>query len=334
MMAHSTIASGGLWLLALLAVAPAQAATTCTASMTDLLFDKIDVDTSTYATASLSVTCHTTALSVLGNTKVRMCLHVGRPTSPRSMPNALNDMLSFQMYQDATYATVWGSRFGASPANLPVQLDFDYAVPLIVGGSETKVITLYGRVPAQATAAIGQYSQSYAANHTILEFRYNTSLILAASYPASCTAGGTAGIESTFPFEVRGDVDPLCHFSAVSDLDFGSLAGPIAGTHDSTSTITMRCRNRTAWTLGLDNGLNFSGGTRRMRLGTTAEYVDYQLHRNPGRNAAWGETIGVDTTGGTGNGLAQAHEVYGRVPGGQNVPAGDYSDQVRVTVTY
>jgi spore coat protein U-like protein len=48
----------------------------------------------------------------------------------------------------------------------------------------------------------------------------------------------------------------------------------------------------------------------------------------------WGITIGTDTVSATGNGAAQTHTVYGRVPA-QTTPApATYSDTVTVTVTY
>jgi spore coat protein U-like protein len=165
-------------------------------------------------------------------------------------------------------------------------------------------------------------------------FRYDTSIIGAASYPASCSSGGTVGAVSTFGFEVSATVPTSCQLSAATELNFGSQAGPIAGVQDNSSTITMTCRNRTAWNLGLDNGQNHDGSTRRMRLGFTGNYVSYQLYRDSDRSLAWGNVIGTNTATGTGTGSAQSQTVHGRVPGAQNVPAGNYSDTVTVTVTY
>ena len=47
-----------------------------------------------------------------------------------------------------------------------------------------------------------------------------------------------------------------------------------------------------------------------------------------------GETAGVDTVAGTGSGVAQDIDVYGRVPANQTSSAGSFADTVTVTVTY
>jgi spore coat protein U-like protein len=330
-----TLALFGLWLTSGLLCAPeAWAATTCSATMSSLVFGSIDVTGYAAATASLSVTCTTSALSQSGNAKVRMCLGIGKAADPRAMLNATGDTLNFQMYQNPAYSTIWGSSLGSAPANEPLQVDLDYAVPISTGGSSTQAYTLYGRIPPQVSAAAGIYTDSYLGNNTDLAFQYNTSTTGATTYPASCTSGGTAGTTSTFGFDVTATVPSSCQFSAVTDLSFGSHAGPITSAQDNTSSITMICRNRTAWNLGLDNGQNHDGSTRRMRLGGTDNYVSYQLFRDNNRSLAWGSTIGTDTAAGTGTGSAQSQTVYGRVPASQNVPAGSYSDTITVTVTY
>ncbi|CAN7390102.1 Csu type fimbrial protein [Variovorax sp. LjRoot178] len=318
----------------LLCASQAWAATTCSATMSSLVFGSTDVTGYTAATASLSVTCTTSALPQSGNAKVRMCLGIGKAADPRAMLNATSDTLNFQMYQNPAYSTIWGSSLGSAPANEPLQVDLDYAVPISTGGSSTQAYTLYGRIPPQVSVAAGIYTDSYAGNNTDLAFQYNTSTTGAATYPVSCTTGGTAGTTGTFGFEVTSTVPASCQFSSATDLSFGSHAGPITSAQDNTSSVTMICRNRTAWNLGLDNGQNHDGGTRRMRLGSTGNYVSYQLFRDSSHNLAWGSTIGTDTATGTGTGSAQSQTVYGHVPATQNVPAGSYSDTITVTVTY
>lgn len=333
MKAGVAVVGGMVLSCGMLGTPQAWAATTCGVTMTSLSFGQIDVTGFTTATATATVTCSTTALTLLGNTKVRMCLNIGKATAPRSMPNAQGDPLEYQMYQSAAYSTIWGSSTGTAPANIPYPLDLDYAVPLL-GGSTTQNLTLYGRIAPQTAAAAGTFTHNYAGTDTSVVFQSNTTLLVPASYPATCTSGGTTGASSAFAFSVTATVPPSCVFSATTDLDFGSQPGAITSVRDNTSTITMACRNRTAWNLGLDNGLNFGSGTRRMQWGATGNYVSYQLYRDSQRSAAWGETIGTNTATGSSTGSAQTLTVYGRVPAPQNVPAGDYKDTVKVTVTY
>src|SRR5690606_3013551 len=118
------------------------------------------------------------------------------------------------------------------------------------------------------------------------------------------------------------------------DLSFGTVPGFITSSHDQTSAITFTCTRRTAWHVALDDGQHATGGSRRMRMGSTGNYVSYELYRDPARSQRWGTSIGNDTVSGTGTGSAQSLTVYGRVPAPQTLPAGNYHDVVTVTVTY
>jgi len=60
----------------------------------------------------------------------------------------------------------------------------------------------------------------------------------------------------------------------------------------------------------------------------------FKICGDAARTQRWGSTTGVDTLPGTGTGAAQSATVYGRVPAGQVVPAGNYADVITVTVTY
>lgn len=116
--------------------------------------------------------------------------------------------------------------------------------------------------------------------------------------------------------------------------DTGRKPGLISAPIDQTSSVTLACTRRTPWHLALDDGQNAAGGVRRMRLGSSSSHVAYELYRDPGRTQRWGGAIGADTAAGTGEGTPQTVTVYGRVPAPQAVPAGQYQDVVRVTITY
>jgi spore coat protein U-like protein len=317
----------------------AKAATTCTATSSTLAFGTVSTTGNTDVLTTFNVTCSTSGLAVLANAKVRMCLNIGDGVqgighfNPRRMLNASNDALQFQLYTDAARTQIWGS-LGNPAAPTPLQLDFDYSVPLL-GGSQTRQVFMYGRVPAQIFVA-GAYSNAFTGIHTSMLYRYSESMVGPAGYPASCTAGGIGGASPSgaFPFTVSATVPSKCEAYATTDLDFGSVAGTIASNIDQTSTIGMTCTGRTAWQIGLNDGLNASGNTRRMRLGTTANYVTYELYRDPARSQRWGNALNADTLQGTGTGTPQTPSVHGRVPATQTPAAGNYSDTVVVTVTY
>lgn len=316
----------------------AKAATTCTGTATSVAFGAVSTTGVTDVSATFNVTCSTSGLGVLANTKVRMCLNIGDGDNgigffnPRRVTNGFGEPLNFQLYTDAARSQIWGSR-GNPTVPTPQLSDFDYSVPLF-GGSQMKTFTIYGRIPVQTLIA-GSYSNPFTGFHISLEYRYDEAL-LSANYPASCIAGGDGGMTAfnAFPFTATATVLPNCRAYTTTDLDFGSIPGLITSNTDQTSTIGMTCTGRTAWHVGLNNGQNASGSIRRMRLGATTNYVAYELYSNPGRTTRWGNTINTDTIPGTGTGSAQSLTVYGRVPATQTVPSGSYSDIITVTVTY
>lgn len=328
-----------LALLAALAfAAPAQATTTCTASMTNLTFAATS-GAQTDATANFSVTCTTGALSLLAKARVNMCVSIfsgtdgGGTLAPRRMINGFGDPIQMQLYSNSARSQIWGARGNATVPNF-VPLQFDYDVPLI-GGSQTLTATLYGRIPTQTALNAGSYSNRFTgAADTKIEFQYAEALLGTPPMPASCTSGGTTGTPSTFPFTVSGSVPNSCTLSPkpVPDLAFGSVPGNIAANVDRTTAIGLTCSGRTAWQLGIGNGLNASGNIRRMRS-AGGLFVPYELYRDSGRSQRWGTTLGTDTVSGTGTGAAQSQTVYGRVAP-QTATPGSYTDTVVVTVTY
>lgn len=327
-----------LALMLWLPVRPASATTTCTGTMTTLNFPATSGAISD-ATATLSITCSTFGLSLLANAKVNMCVSIlsgtdgGGTLNPRRLINTFNDPMNMQLYTDAARSAIWGARGNATVPN-PLLLQFSYAVP-VLGGSQTINTTLYGRIPAQTGLNAGTYVNHFTAGaDTLIEFRYAEQLLGTPPMPASCTSGGSAGTSSQFPFTVNGSVPDSCTLTPkpVPNLAFGNVPGPITSNVDQTTSIGLVCSGRTAWQIGLNNGLYASGTTRRMRNGA-GQFVVYELYRDSPRSLRWGNSLGTDTLAGTGLGTAQSLPVYGRV-GVQAPPIGSYSDTITVTVTY
>jgi spore coat protein U-like protein len=145
----------------------------------------------------------------------------------------------------------------------------------------------------------------------------------------------------TTTFTVSVTITASCTISA-SNLAFGSQ-GVLAANVDQTSTITAQCTNTTPYTVGLDNGLNFSGGTRRMKdTGAGTTFVNYGLYTDVARANAWTTTTSTTTcTGGantcaigTGSGSNQNITVYGRIPSQTTPTPATFNDTVTATITY
>lgn len=334
----SLLAIATLWL------APnqrAQADTTCTVTLgTPLAFGNVAANGTTDGIGTLTVSCATAALSVLGSARVTLCLDLGPGSAsaglyaPRRMLNSTSDTLSYQIYGDAARTQIWGATGSTTPS--PMVLNFAYAVPVLVGGSQTTSVTLYGRIPGSQILSVGNHTSTFGGADTVVRYSYNESIIGGVQTPADCNTGGSGAktASNAFPFTASANVPARCNTYVTTDLDFGSIAGTINTAIDRSSTISLSCTNRTAWNIGLGDGVNATGSIRRMRHSSSANYIAYELYKDVGRASRWGTTIGVDTLSGTGTGIAQTVTVYGRAPAPQLPIAGDYNDTVTVSITY
>ncbi|MDI1238538.1 MAG: spore coat U domain-containing protein [Polaromonas sp.] len=138
---------------------------------------------------------------------------------------------------------------------------------------------------------------------------------------------------STSSLTVSVTVPATCHITATA-LAFGIYTGTV---DLDPATLTITCSNTTAYTVALNAGLGANPAatvsTRHMN-GPAASGLPYALFRDASRTLNWGQTIGVDTVAGRGNGSPQTLTVYGRIAAGQLVTPGSYSDTIIATITY
>jgi len=137
----------------------------------------------------------------------------------------------------------------------------------------------------------------------------------------------------TTSFQVTATVNDSCRVTA-EDLAFGTY-DPNGEDLDATSTITATCTDGTNYEIGLDAGENAANATtttRAMVGGTGVAYLEYELYSNASRDTIWDETDTVSNPSATGGDNTET--VYGQIPGGQFVPAENYSDTINVTITY
>ncbi|RVL93135.1 Csu type fimbrial protein [Sinorhizobium meliloti] len=310
------------FLLAYIVFATAQAiAQSCSFSVTSVNFGNVDtlagaaVDT----TGTVNISCDGGALGA----NFRICLNLnagsgGATSGTRHMRNATNAALDYNFYQDAARSTPWGSVEQTTLGN-PVAVDL--TAPILGSASTTR--TIYARVLAnQQSVATGLYTSAFSGAH--VRFNYVTYLLT----PPACTS---VTQNATRPsFNVQANVIPNCMVTA-QNIDFGNH-GVLDANVDADGGLGVTCTPGTAYTVGLNNGLNGDSPTvRRMSLGGGA--VMYGLYKDAARSQPWGNS-GGDLVPGRGAGATQDLPVYGRVPP-QTTPApGTYTDTVVVTVTY
>jgi spore coat protein U-like protein len=115
-------------------------------------------------------------------------------------------------------------------------------------------------------------------------------------------------------------------------VSFGPY-NPISGSAvDGTGNVVVTCDTGTAYAIALSSG-SATYADRTMTSGS--DVLHYNLYTSLAHAIVWGDgTGGSSTVGGSGTGAAVDMPVYGHLPGSQNVPAGNYTDTIVVTVDF
>lgn len=153
-------------------------------------------------------------------------------------------------------------------------------------------------------------------------------LPLAVACALSPSASQAATATTTLP--VAATVLSVCLVTALP-LVFGNYS---SAQTDANATLTVTCSPGSAYNVGLDAGAGTGATTATRKMAFLTNTLDYTLFRDSNRTLNWGNTVGTDTSTGTGTGLPQILTVYGRIPAGQFAALGAYTDLVNVTVTY
>lgn len=120
-------------------------------------------------------------------------------------------------------------------------------------------------------------------------------------------------------------------------LAFGSYDPVVANATtplDATATVTIACTMGTPATIGLDAGSNALASQRRLTNASSA-YMNYQMFLDSAHATVWGNESANQMDAGTAPSKEpRAFSVYGRIPAGQDVPIGPFSDSVVATVNF
>lgn len=130
---------------------------------------------------------------------------------------------------------------------------------------------------------------------------------------------------------------------AAGNVAFGGYDVFSAVSLDSSGTLVVTCTGAKKVenaTVSIAIGPSATSGSivnRRMQTLGGADFLSYNLFRDATRTSVWGNTAGVDTFAQTitvpKNGSVQiSATIFGRIPAGQDVRMGIYSDTVMVTV--
>jgi spore coat protein U-like protein len=137
-----------------------------------------------------------------------------------------------------------------------------------------------------------------------------------------------------------------CTVSATG-VNFGAYDPSAVAPSDSTGNVVVLCTHvsggatKVKYTVSLSTGSSGTYAARQLRAGT--KRLTYNLFGDSGRSAVWGNGFGGTTVmsgsftvgPGAGNHQRQAtNPIYGRIPAGQSVLDGAYSDTIVVTLEF
>lgn len=296
----------------------------CTATAPSVTFGNYSPVSGNAVDVSGTITVNCTGIAVA--TRVRACINIGTGSagtsvSPRILANGAQQ-LQFNIYSDS-YTTPWGARSTAGFA--PIMLDF----PVLLGNGTASTAYFARLFANQSTAVAGSYTSTFSglnAEVTYLEYG------VAVPAPACSTL---ASPSTPIAFTASATVVNDCVISA-NTLDFGT-SGVLRTAIDANGSLSVRCTLNAPYSIALNagTGSGASVATRRMTRSGGTQTVNYQLFRNAARTELWGDgTNGTLTVSGTGTGIAQTINLYGRVPAQTTPQAGTYVDTVTVTITY
>jgi spore coat protein U-like protein len=314
-------------------------AQSCSAATTSVAFGNVDVVASSQnysnsyssTAANISVTC--SILSIIADNRFSVCVNIQGAvgSTPRTMTGPAGSSLNYNLYSGSAppSSPVWGAYPSTNPG--PVVTNFSFLSVLILGGSSTSNVPIYGYLQSSqnTTAVPGGYTQTPTAT---LSWNYANG-----STPVPCTSGpsGTHGT-SSFTLTSTANVTDDCGVTATT-INFGVGVGVLTSPITANGTITATCTNGgTNYTIALNKGTTTGGSlSDRQMAGSGSAVVHYQLYDNSSYTTIWGDgTSGTGTQGGTATGTSLAFTVYGRVQA-QTTPAPNtYSDTVMVTVSY
>ncbi len=172
--------------------------------------------------------------------------------------------------------------------------------------------------------------------------RTTLQIALAATGFALAAAAAAGPSPQTGNFNVTATVTNSCLVTSTTDIAFGAYDPADANATanlDAQGSVSVRCTRGTVANVALGQGLNAAAGStcvtplRQMAAGT--ERLRYDIYQNTTRTTTWGCDLANDQTFTSASSIVPTVlTTYGRVPAGQDVAAGSFTDTVVATVTF
>ena len=176
---------------------------------------------------------------------------------------------------------------------------------------------------------------------TIRQILVSATAAVALALPAvQLFAASSAGVG----LSVTASVTAKCSVSSTSVVAFGPYDPVVTNASggadlDGTGSVGIKCTPGNGTSISLDSGANASGNQRRMQgpAGSSSAFLNYDLYSDSGRTTAWGNGSNGASSfaiSAASNAAERTFTVYGRIPKGQDVNVGSFTDTVQATVNF
>ena len=147
---------------------------------------------------------------------------------------------------------------------------------------------------------------------------------------------------ATSSFTVTATVIASCTI-ATTGISFGNYDPVVANATtpvDANGTVTVACTSGATTTVGMNQGNNptgtsTAGAPARQLASGAVNRMRYDLYLDAGRATVWGDvgTAAAEAYNATSK-AATVLNIYGRIPAGQDVSTGAYTDSVTATIQF
>lgn len=129
------------------------------------------------------------------------------------------------------------------------------------------------------------------------------------------------------------DVRGTCSVRA-NDINFGNYNPNSSAAQFAQELLRIHCSHGVSYEVTMDAGRGAGATTTRRRMTAGGNMLEYSLYRDAGHQQVWGDTLGVDTLRGVGQGPPIEVPVYGKIEARQVVPPGTYADVITVRILF
>ena len=152
---------------------------------------------------------------------------------------------------------------------------------------------------------------------------------LASALVLAALTDAATGQTRTGQFAVRANVQKDCQVTTI-DLDFGTYRAD--ATSNGQTPLQLKCTPGTKASISLSGGSSGNPQARTMRSGTYT--LGYQLYRDAAHQDPINTNGEAFESQPPHNGQLETFTIYGQIPTGQSVGAGNYVDTIQVTVQF